>query len=87
MQKKSSHRSRSNRYPDQTEEEESLLLELIGYSRQGVDLLLEGHRRSPIQIAHAIVHDCDKGESYMRDYQTDNSGNVEQIDFTKVRRI
>lgn len=89
MQKKQSNKTRLNHAPDPdlAEEEESLLLELIGYSHRGVDLTLNGHRRTPLQIAHTVVHDCEDGASYMRDYSTGPGGNVKKINFTKVRKL
>ena len=79
MQKKQSNKTRLNHAPDPdlAEEEESLLLELIG----------NGHRRTPLQIAHTVVHDCEDGASYMRDYSTGPGGNVKKINFTKVRKL
>lgn len=89
MQKNQPNRNRWNNLADQeqAEEEESLLLELIGYSHRGVDLTLNGKKRTPLQIAHTVVHDCDDGSSYMRDYSTGPNGHVKRINFTKVHKL
>jgi hypothetical protein len=59
--------------------------ELKKYSKKGVALTLQGKPSSPYNIVKA----CKVSEtqaSYMRDYISDEKGNVKRIDFQLVKK-
>lgn len=66
---------------------DSLKRELKNYYRQGVLLSLKGKPSNPYKI-YKIVRACRVSEpkiTYMRDYISDDAGNVKEIDFRPVK--
>ncbi len=57
--------------------------ELEQYRRRGVSLNLEGQPSSPYEIvqAHLVAEKC----GYMRDYVQNKKGEIQEIDFDKIR--
>lgn len=61
----------------------SLKKELKNYCKQGVQLSLQGKPSNPYKIAKAC-RVSEKKVTYMRDYISDDAGNVKEIDFRRV---
>ncbi|MBU9725468.1 hypothetical protein [Diplocloster modestus] len=70
----------SREYPNRI----GLLLELEGYENGGISVWLDGTVSSPCEIAKActVEEDCN---SYMRDYVTDEKGELKEIRFDRIR--
>lgn len=60
----------------------SLYKELEQYEDQGVDILIDGYRASPLQIVTAYM--AREEGTYMRDYVLDQEGNIESLTFTNI---
>lgn len=60
----------------------SLYSELNGYEKRGIVILVDGDVKSPLQAVQQFMAD-DIG-NYMRDYITDDSGNLEALGFDYV---
>lgn len=66
-----------------TEEEKwKFVDELEHYARQGVSLLLEGHKSSPYEIYEVCF--IKEHNNYMRDYIWNEENHLDKIDFQKV---
>ena len=70
----------SKDYPDRV----GLLLELEGYENGGVTVWLEGTVSTPYEIAKACAVE-EESNSYMRDYITDERGELKEIRFDRIR--
>ena len=70
----------SRDYPDRI----GLLLELEGYENGGITVWLDGTVSSPCEIAYACRMEEDSN-SYMRDYITDEKGELKEIRFDRIR--
>lgn len=57
--------------------------ELEGLENSGVQLMLEGAKSTPENIAKRCILDEDC--NYMRDYVTDEYGNIIRVDFTRIQ--
>lgn len=65
-----------------TEKITKLFLELEGAENRGIPLKLNGYPSSPMQIAKACM--LREEGCYMRDYLSDEKGNIHEIRFDKV---
>lgn len=59
-----------------------MFTELETYERKGIDILLDGHHASALQIVTA--HMVKEEGSYMRDYILGGDGNIAQLTFTDI---
>lgn len=64
---------------------EEMYTELEDYERKGICILIDGDHVSPMQVvkAHMVK---DGSASYMRDYEIDAEGRIQQISFTNINR-
>ncbi|MGN1166326.1 MAG: hypothetical protein ACI4S2_07885 [Lachnospiraceae bacterium] len=63
-------------------EAQDLFTELTNYEKKGVDITLNGLSASPMQIVQA--HIMRENVSYMRDYELNEEGDIEKLDFKDV---
>ena len=68
---------------DKKGEFDALKSELKKYKKQGVALTLEGKPSNPYDIAKAC-RVSERAASYMRDYISDEDGNLREINFQLV---
>lgn len=61
---------------------QELFAELTKYERSGIPMLIDGAPASPLQIVSA--HMVREDRVYMRDYEMDENGIVQELDFYKV---
>lgn len=59
-----------------------LIMELVGYRKDGIRLLLAGEESTPEEIADASM--CCENGSYMRDYIQNDGGDLLEVRFDKV---
>lgn len=57
--------------------------ELDSYAKQGIPLWLDGSPSMPGEIVKA--HKIAENATYMRDYVEDQEGNLERLEFGKVK--
>ena len=57
--------------------------ELDSYAKQGIPLWLDGSPSTPGEIVKA--HKIAESATYMRDYVEDQEGNLERLEFGKVK--
>lgn len=57
--------------------------ELDSYAKQGIPLWLDGSPSTPREIVKA--HKIAENATYMRDYVEDQEGNLERLEFGKVK--
>jgi len=62
-----------------------LRAELEKLEKQGIELLLDGQPETPKRISRACKI-AEEGD-YMRDYICDKKGDVQQLNFTYVKKI
>lgn len=77
-------KSISQKMKKNKKEKDAFRKELDSYKEQGVDLWLVGAPSTPKEIwkAHKIAEDV----SYMRDYITDNEGNLVRLEFDAIKQ-
>ncbi|MDD3362600.1 MAG: hypothetical protein PHW34_13095 [Hespellia sp.] len=68
---------------DENERFLQLFAELEELERKGVQIDIEGYPASPQQVVNA--HIIREDGAYMRDYVMNKDGNIEKIDFTKLK--
>ncbi len=62
---------------------DSIKSELDSYTKSGISLSLQNRPSNPYKIARACK--VSETSTYMRDYISDESGEIKVIDFTRVR--
>lgn len=63
---------------------EILYTELTDYERHGIGILIDGRYASPMQVVKALM--VREDGSYMRDYELDSSGNIENLSFVDINK-
>lgn len=63
---------------------EILYTELSEYERHGIGILMDGRYASPMQVVKAFM--VKEAGSYMRDYEIDSKGNIENLAFVDINK-
>ena len=63
---------------------EILYTELSDYERNGISIQLDGRYASPMQVVKALM--VREAGSYMRDYEIDSRGNIENLSFVDINK-
>ena len=64
---------------------EILYTELSDYERHGIGILIDGRYASPMQVVKAFM--VREAGSYMRDYEMDSHGNIENLSFVDINKM
>lgn len=57
--------------------------ELTDYEKKGINISMEGIPASPMQIVNA--HMVKENVTYMRDYELNEDGDIEKLDFHNIK--